>query len=507
YTEGLENNPNFTGNYPNLVVNPLKFHTKANSFTPENTPCLTWYHIIKSFRSNITRQSWPFLQGTNIRMLHVNDFEIGDEAALDLAFHLRGTPIRDLSLMGANISGKGALNLIEELESTNVDTLDLGINNFGPCDPLLIIRKISGKSKIVSLDISGNPIRKQDVATIASELQYTELKKLNISDDNLGIEGALSFVQNLRSELLTNLDFSGNKIAPNDPENPGDVENLGDSFGRTTVHTLSLASNQLGINGAVAFVRYLKPNKLKVLNLSNNNIGPNNLEYLAEPLKDKGLHTLSLARNGLGYEGALEFIKTLRPKALKCLDLSGNGIVSNDCYDFASQLVKSRLTAIFLRGNAIDSTFINQLSWYFHRMKLTEIDLSSNKIGLDGFLYIATNLNITQDSRKAKIRKMNLNDNKIGEEIWDCDEDGYTYEEPTFPKSDLQTVARYLSSTALSELHLRNSGIDDEGILLFSEGLEEGATLKVIDLMRNPKISDETKDILRKKHKNMKWRL
>ena len=272
------------------------------------------------------------------------------------------------------------------------------------------------------------------------------------------------------------------------------------------MHTLSLESNQLGINGAVAFLRYLKPNKLKVLNLSNNNIGPNNLKYLAEPLKDKGLHTLSLARNGLGYEGALEFIKTLRPKALKCLDLSGNGIVSNDCYDFASQLVKSRLTAIFLKGNAIDSTFINQLSWYFHRMKLTEIDLSCNKIGLDGFLYIATNLNITQDSRKAKIRKMNLNDNKIGEEIWDCDEDGYTYEEPTFPKSDLQTVARYLSSTALSELHLRNSGIDDEGILLFSEGLEEGATLKVIDLMRNPKISDETKDILRKKHKNMKWR-
>ncbi|KAL0239380.1 hypothetical protein GEMRC1_009488 [Eukaryota sp. GEM-RC1] len=156
----------------------------------------------------------------------------------------------------------------------------------------------------------------------------------------------------------------------------------------TTITSIDLGNNSIGVAGARALAEALKVNlTITCIEMSGNSIGEEGAKELAEALKvNSTITSVDLSENFLGDEGAKELAEALKVNAtVTAIRMSGNSIGDEGARELADAL----------KVNAIVNC----------------VDLSENFIGDEGAEALADTLKIN-----SKMTSINLRENYIGDE-------------------------------------------------------------------------------------------
>lgn len=170
------------------------------------------------------------------------------------------------------------------------------------------------------------------------------LKRLNISDNSFGEEGALALAEALRDapaleELIVNdclLEDKGTKIV---------CEAL--AVGAPRLEILNISGNEMGIGGTTGLVKVLSSGTLKKIIAEDNELGNAGAARLATGISpESGLVTVNVNSSEIGSRGA-HALATAASKLenLEILMMDGNGI-SADTLSEIQSLLEGKLGAM-----------------------------------------------------------------------------------------------------------------------------------------------------------------
>ena len=122
------------------------------------------------------------------------------------------------------------------------------------------------RSHLQTLEIIGGNVSLAGAEVLATELQHSKLRNLEVTHSKLSIEGLSEFVHRLK--CLRCLDIAGNNLGSG-------AWNLLDFKYFMYLQELDLSDNSIGSDGAVALASACQnTSQLKKLNLQSNDIGP-----------------------------------------------------------------------------------------------------------------------------------------------------------------------------------------------------------------------------------------
>ncbi|QUY40769.1 COR domain-containing protein [Acaryochloris marina] len=260
--------------------------------------------------------------------------------------------------------------------------------------------------QLSSLDLSDNEVGADGARAIAENLQ--QLSSLNLSFNEVGDDGARAIAENLQQ--LSSLDLSDNEVG--DDGARAIAENL------QQLSSLNLSFNEVGDDGARAIAENLQ--QLSSLNLSNNNVGDDGARAIAENLQQ--LSSLNLSFNEVGDDGARAIVENLQQ--LSSLDLSGNKVGDDGARAIAENL--QQLSSLNLRNNNVGDDGARAIAE--NLQQLSSLNLRNNKVGDDGARAIAENL--------QQLSSLNLSNNNVGDAV---------------------VIAIGQHQTALNDLHLNSN--------------------------------------------------
>ena len=344
------------------------------------------------------------------------------------------------------------------------------------------------------LDLSFNQIGDEGGMKIGSNTTWVNLEELCLKDNNLAIKSSVAIGKNKTWRKLKVLDLSGNKLG-----NSG-ASNLAQNTTWTNLTTLSLDANDIGPKGAEDLSKNGTWTNLRILCLDCNKIGPEGAEKLRLNQSWTSLRVFNLGSNGLGSEGAFELrnktwtnvlalnlrsnligvegASFLRKYAilpyLQKLDLQNNALGSKGVEKLSKNTTWTGLRMLNLSDNSIDDGGAEALGRNKAWRKLQTLDLHSNLIGDKGIIGLVIHQSWT------KLKVLDLSWNRIGPLGTD-----------------------YISKewSELEALDLQSNRIGDKG----AENLSNNhvwAELHTLNLSDN-NISEEGADYLRK---NRYWR-
>jgi len=173
------------------------------------------------------------------------------------------------------------------------------------------------------------------------------------------------------------------------------------------VRELSLASNDLGPEGAATFVKFLEKNEqmlgkavmpyLDRVDLSNNNLGDDGLRKLTAAIsKRSSIHLveLRLSNNLIGASGVETMMKQLLQHNLVSLSIDKNSIGDQGCQLVAASLQSMKsLSRLNLGFNQIGSRGVNSLMRSLVACEsITFLGLSGNSMKISGAVALAFTL-------------------------------------------------------------------------------------------------------------------
>ncbi len=163
------------------------------------------------------------------------------------------------------------------------------------------------------------------------------LTSLDLRDNQIGVEGAQALASALKhNTTLAELNLERSQI---EKEGAEAIAEVFTSNFNTNLRSLNLNGNRIGNEGVKAILEGLKHNKtVRHLDLESNQIGSEGVKFIADELKtNKILRSLDLASNLIGNEGAEFIAEALKTNTiLKSLNLKGNQISDEGAIALAS---------------------------------------------------------------------------------------------------------------------------------------------------------------------------
>jgi TPR repeat protein len=247
----------------------------------------------------------------------------------------------------ATIKIIGKSNLIflwhHPLFKTNVHTLDLSDNQMGAQGAVVLAKHLKG-TRVHTVDLSGNRIEAQGAEAFAKHLQGTNVHTIKLSANRIDNQGAIGFARALQGTNVHTIKLSSNRI-----DNQGAIR-FARALQGTNVHTLDLACSGLGTAGAIEFPKALQGTQVHTLNLMLNQIGDAGVIALAKALQGTQVHTLNLESNEIGDAGAIELAKALTGTQVHKLSLFHNRIGDAGAIEFAKALIGTQVHTINLEA-------------------------------------------------------------------------------------------------------------------------------------------------------------
>lgn len=186
------------------------------------------------------------------------------------------TSLTHLSLTNNEIGTEGCILLSSSIKKLKrMTTLDIG--HFVDSDLTPLIVSLSSLPNLTSLDMSCNQ-RMSDLHVLGD---LSNLVCLNISDNNLGEEGASELSIPLsKMSRLTSLNLNANGIFDN-----GLISLLDSLSSLVHLETIMLGYNELESESVIALGNHFQSlTSLQILDLSNNEITESEIEYLKSKL-------------------------------------------------------------------------------------------------------------------------------------------------------------------------------------------------------------------------------
>ena len=233
-----------------------------------------------------------------------------------LASGLGGATELNLAAKGFG-PGLGAL-LADSPDLAELRALDVSDNDLG-IDGVRALTASTRLTQLRELDLGGNDIGDDGASAVAHSPTLAGLETLNVSGNSIAGSGATALAQ-ATARHLSSLDLSMNGIG----------ESGASALARTRLplQSLYLLGCEIGTNGVRLLAQSSSLSKLTVLALSGNNLGDEGAQALAKSATLSSLTTLDLCANGIGDDGALALAQSPQLKKLRVIELYGNDIGS-----------------------------------------------------------------------------------------------------------------------------------------------------------------------------------
>lgn len=150
------------------------------------------------------------LQDTQITTLDLEGCKIEYNAAVALFPALPQT-LTHLYLNNSNIGDTGAEELAEALPRTKITTLNLDNNDIGD-DGVKELALVLLKTQITDLDLDSNDIGDKGAGELAKALPKTQITTLNLDNNGIEDKGAIALAKVLPETKITCLDLIDNAI-------------------------------------------------------------------------------------------------------------------------------------------------------------------------------------------------------------------------------------------------------------------------------------------------------
>ncbi len=344
---------------------------------------------------------------------------------------------------------QGAKAIAAFLPASNLKLLDLTNNEIGD-KGAIFLAEILPNSKLQTLNLGYNNIRASGAVAIGEGLKHSTLQTLDLTVNNLGDSGAIAIGGGLNSSALQTLLLGGNNIGASG------AAAIGGGLNSSALQALNLRKNNIGDSGAAAIGGGLKHSTLQTLDLWGNNIGASGAAAIGEGLKHSTLQTLDLYGNNIGDSGAAAIGEGLKNSTLQTLDLGHNNIGSSGAAAIGGGLKNSTLQTLGLGHNNIGSSGAAAIGGGLKNSTLQTLGLDYNNIGASGAAAIGAGLN------SSDLQTLDLYGNNIGD-------------------SGAIAIGGGLNSSALQTLLLGINNIGDSGAAAIGEGLKN-STLQTLDL-------------------------
>ena len=408
--------------------------------------------------------------------------------------------ISNLTLLNINGLSGIAVNNLADVINANVFLKELHLSsNKLQSSAALVFKSLKQNSNLKILDfgdskVSGNAM--EDLANVIKN--STCLEVLNLSNNNLQSSVGVIFQALKEISTIKKLNLFGNNMPKQVDQDLADVVT-----NNTSLEAIILGSNNLQASVVVKVLMQLS--SLKVLDLGNNNLSRKALQDLPGVINNNiQLEVLILNNNNLQPSiililQALKGISNLQKLHLYCTNIPGiavnelaDVIKANPCLEdldlsynknlqscmvvILQALIKtSNLKILSLSGNNIPEAVVNSLAGVIKNIPYLEIlSLDHNTLKSSAKVILHA-LKVT-----SNLRKLNLNSNKMPEEV----------------ACDLADVVKH--NTYLEEIQLLNNNLQSSSVIL--NALQTVYNLKVISLDAKDMSTKETSclaDIIR----------
>lgn len=348
-------------------------------------------------RLGIDPQEAKFLRTLNLSYKHLTDEEI-----YILTICADSARVLDtLKLSSNNIGDEGAIAISKFLlRNRTITCLDMGFNSIGDQGVAALSESLTVNNSLQTLYLSGNKISVTGFENLAKALaSNTSLRFVYLTGNDAKAAGAEALASAITSSFsLETLDLGRNEIGPDGmasltrslkrcgPEcrlkklnisnnNLGDlgVIALGDAMSsyRNIVH-LDVSFNNISQSGAVSLMAALRGYKaLRSLFLDNNLIGDRGAKALAQSLSSMNISSLNIGFNNISAEGlSYILVDIFNAKCISSLALSGN---------ILSPEVVKRISAYIRNDTMLRELYLDQMKMDRDSEKNIALGISLNE--------------------------------------------------------------------------------------------------------------------------------
>ena len=301
-----------------------------------------------------------------------------------------------------------------------------------------------------------------------------------IYNNNLNID-----ISNLNRVELSNLNLSKIKYLP--------------------LEKLNLSYNNLSLDGIKILSNLLANSTIKKLNLSKTYLGEEGCSILAQGIKlNKSLISINLSGNYIIYQGIIDIAMALNSdnkkkdssfnSTIKKIDFSKNSINNQGLIEFCDILKnepENRFTKINFQYNYVSDLSINNYGEFIQNfpgqtfLSLTHRINSNNQVNYFNYCKKLTKLkkimiqNVVFQENTAKLFNEILLNNKNIESLY------ILYNCTINPPEMLNLSSGIEHNKNLSQLFLTQCSIQDEGAIILSKALFNNISITIIDLDDN----------------------
>nr|XP_055065307.1 NACHT, LRR and PYD domains-containing protein 3-like isoform X3 [Misgurnus anguillicaudatus]XP_055065308.1 NACHT, LRR and PYD domains-containing protein 3-like isoform X4 [Misgurnus anguillicaudatus] len=421
-------------------------------------------------------------KNSTLEILRLSNCSITEEGYKSLALALESNPshLTELDLRGNDPGESGVKMLIDVKKKSNYTLKKLRLLKSSEAEKgCQYVMNVVHENPLLMTELKLTRIKLTDtkVKHLAALLEdkHCKLKTIQFDYNGISESGCADLLSafNTNPSNLKELDLSGNQFG-----NAG-IEKISTLLKNSLCRLEKLKFSNCGIteNGYKTLALALKsnPSHLTELNLTENDPGDSGVKMLIDAQKtNQGckLQTIRFLKSPAAEEACKYLTEVLdqNPLLLTELDLSDNKLGDLDGNNLSALLMDSHSRLVKIRLNNCDLTEKNcsaLAAVLSSNTILKEIDLNDSCLPDSGVKQLCEELKMS----KLKILKLS----KCGLEEEDC--------------SALASVLGS-DSTSLKELDLSNNELQDSGVKLLSDGLQNNSTLKILRLS-NCSITEE----------------
>ncbi|EPY81332.1 hypothetical protein CB1_000743062 [Camelus ferus] len=267
--------------------------------------------------------------------------------------------------------------------------VNLNHHGLGPNGTKAIAIALVSNTTVLTLELADNSIMEEGILSLVEMLQENYyLQEMNISDNNLGLEGA-----RILSEFLQN--------------------------DTSSIFSLQLSGNNFKEESAELFCQALSANyRIKTLDLSHNQFSDKTGEYLGQMLAfNIGLQSLDLSWNHLHSRGAVALCSGLRVNtALKKLNISMNSFGNEGASALGEVLrLNNCLAHLDVSSNNISNEGLSKISRGLEANEsLRVLRLFLNPISMDGAVLLILSI---KRNPKSKMEDIDISNVLVSEQF------------------------------------------------------------------------------------------
>ena len=302
--------------------------------------------------------------------------------------------------------------LSEALLRRSLHKIDLSQRSLQASDAKLVKMALAQNANLTALKLGYNNLGDAGVTTLASGIvAHKSLNLLDLGFNNIGDQGIMALAHSLQEAS----EDQRNRFS-NGSSNNKNGDHCGDAYGVSTLHTLYLAGNLIGQDGAIAMADFLRRgSRLRKLFMTGNRIGGEGVKAITEAILEHQESMRKTADSGLIDPANLANSLKSKFHGMQELYLGGTGMDLVGCQALSRLLEKSCFLRVLSLPNCdVGDEEVRMLALSIKankdRLPIESLQLSFNNISHHGLEAMANAL-----WGSTTLRELKVDNNIIGD--------------------------------------------------------------------------------------------